>query len=122
MLPYPPRLRSSMLLRDVDGIERSVARQTVIDAAVGLLDEHMRSSPVLLTPQRAMDYVQLKLGTLEHEVFGLIHLDKRYIVIDYVEMFRGTVDRVTVHPRELAKDVMTLNSTTVILVHNHPLC
>jgi DNA repair protein RadC len=34
----------------------------------------------------------VRLGYLDHEVFGLILVDKRHRVIEYVELFRGTID------------------------------
>jgi DNA repair protein RadC len=45
----------------------------------------------------------VKLGALNHEVFGLILADGRHRVIEYVELFRGTIDGASVHPREVVK-------------------
>src|SRR3546814_2199649 len=41
-------------------------------------------------------------------------------VIDYVEMFRGTVSQTSVYPREVVKDALARNSAALLLVHNHP--
>jgi DNA repair protein RadC len=38
------------------------------------------------------DFLTTKLGTLEHETFYVILLDKRHRLIEYVELFRGTID------------------------------
>ncbi len=35
-------------------------------------------------------------------------------------MFRGTIDGASVHPREVVKRAIQLNSAAVILAHNHP--
>jgi DNA repair protein RadC len=64
--------------------------------------------------------LSLKLGTLDHEVFALIFLDKRHRVISYLEMFRGTIDGASVHPREVVKEVLKQNAAAVILAHPHP--
>jgi len=45
----------------------------------------------------------MRLGHLDYEVFGLILLDKRHRVIECVDLFRGTIDGASVHPREIVK-------------------
>jgi DNA repair protein RadC len=44
------------------------------------------------------DFLSVKLGTLEHEVFSIIFLDKRHRVMSYSELFRGTIDGASVGP------------------------
>ena len=66
------------------------------------------------------DFLRIKLGTLEHEVFAVIHLDAQHRVIEYVEMFRGTVTQTSVYPREVVKEAMAHNTAAIVLVHNHP--
>jgi DNA repair protein RadC len=53
-------------------------------------------------------------------VFAVIHLDVQHRVIEYVEMFRGTVSQTSVYPREIVKEALARNSAALILVHNHP--
>jgi DNA repair protein RadC len=53
-------------------------------------------------------------------MFAVIHLDAQQRLIEYVEMFRGTVTQTSVYPREVVKDVLRRNSAAVVLVHNHP--
>lgn len=62
----------------------------------------------------------LKLAQLEHEVFAVIFLDNRHRLIEYRELFRGTVDNTTVYPREIAKEALARNAAAVILAHDHP--
>jgi len=53
-------------------------------------------------------------------VFAVIHLDAQNRVIDYVEMFRGTVSQTSVYPREVVKEALARNSAALLPVHNHP--
>ena len=53
-------------------------------------------------------------------IFALLFLDNRHQVIDYQEMFRGTVDGTSVYPREVVKEALARNAAAVLLVHNHP--
>jgi DNA repair protein RadC len=41
-------------------------------------------------------------------------------LIEYVEMFRGTLDGASVHPREVVKEALRLNAAAVIFAHPHP--
>ena len=60
------------------------------------------------------------LSDSEHEIFAVLFLDNRHQVIDYQEMFRGTVDGTSVYPREVVKEALARNAAAVLLVHNHP--
>jgi hypothetical protein len=73
-----------------------------------------------LLGKASRDYLTLKLGTLEREVFAVIFLDKRHRVISYQEMFQGTIDGAAVHPREVVKEALKQNAAAVILAHPHP--
>jgi DNA repair protein RadC len=60
------------------------------------------------------------LSEIEHEVFAVLFLDTRHGVIEYREMFRGTIDGSSVHVREVVKEALQANASAVIFTHNHP--
>lgn len=70
--------------------------------------------------QKAKEYLKLKLGQLDYELFGFLALDIRNRVVGVVEMFRGTVAETHVHPREVVKELLHLNASGVVFFHNHP--
>lgn len=111
---------SSLLVRDVAGDYRPAKADEVLQAALRVLAGQMYGSEALTSPQVVRDFLRIKLGSLEHEVFAIIHLDAQNRVIDYVEMFRGTVSQTSVYPREVVKESLARNSAALILVHNHP--
>lgn len=113
-------LDSSLLVRDVAGNYRPANADEVLQAARRVLAQQMRGSQALNSPQVVRDFLRIKLGTLEHEVFAVIHLDAQHRVIEYVEMFRGTVSQTSVYPREVVKEALARNSAALLLVHNHP--
>ena len=113
-------LDSSLLVRDVTGDYRPANTDEVLQAAQRVLAGQMRDCEVLNSPQVVRDFLRVKLGVLEHEVFAVIHLDAQNRVIEYVEMFRGTVSQTSVYPREVVKESMARNSAALLLVHNHP--
>ena len=57
---------------------------------------------------------------LPHEGFCGVFLDNRHRVIALEELFRGTIDGASVHPREVVKRALAKNAAAVILAHNHP--
>jgi DNA repair protein RadC len=111
---------SVLLVRDVAGDYRQVDADELLQAAQEVLLGRVRGSEVLGSPKAVRDFLQLRLGTLAHEVFAVVHLDSQNRVIEYVEMFRGTVSQTSVYPREVVKDAMMRNSAALLLVHNHP--
>ncbi|EPP1150383.1 JAB domain-containing protein [Yersinia enterocolitica] len=66
------------------------------------------------------EYLRNKLAGFEHEVFAVLFLDTRHRLIEYREMFHGTIDSASVYPREVVKEALRLNAAAVILLHNHP--
>lgn len=115
-----PTFDSSLLVRDVTGHYRLAEPAEVLQAALQVLTAQLRGTAMLDSPLAVQDFLRIKLGTLEHEVFAVIHLDAQYRVIEYVEMFRGTVSQSSVYPREVVKESLARNSAALILVHNHP--
>ena len=113
-------LDSSLLVRDVTGDYRPANAAEVLQAAQRVLAGQMRDCEALTSPQVVRDFLRVKLGALEHEVFAVIHLDAQNRVIEYVEMFRGTVNQTSVYPREVVKEALARNSAALLLVHNHP--
>ena len=65
-------------------------------------------------------YLRYRLGGRPREVFAALFLDAQHRLIAFREMFLGTIDSATVHPREVLRETLALNAAAVIFVHNHP--
>ena len=72
------------------------------------------------SPDDTHHFLQARIGNLEYESFCIIYLDNRHFVIDFEELFRGTIDGTSVYPREVVKESLRHNAAAVILAHNHP--
>jgi DNA repair protein RadC len=72
------------------------------------------------SPKETEDFLKARLSGLEHESFCVIYLDNRHRVIDFQELFRGTIDGTSVYPREVVKESLKNNAAAIILAHNHP--
>lgn len=66
------------------------------------------------------EYFTFKLGHHESEVFAVMFLNSQHQLIEYDEMFHGTIDSANVYPREVLKAALSVNASAVILGHNHP--
>jgi DNA repair protein RadC len=109
-----------LLVRDViEGLRPATATE-IICAARRAMTRRVRRGVALDSPQAVREFLVLKLGTLEHEVFALLLLDNRHRLIDYVELFRGTIDGASVHPREVVKLALARNAAALVLAHPHP--
>jgi DNA repair protein RadC len=47
-------------------------------------------------------------------------MDNRHRMIAFEELFNGTIDGASVHPREVVKRCLHHNAAAVIFAHNHP--
>lgn len=84
------------------------------------LEEKFRRSDLLSSPQDTRRYLMTQLATREQEVFASIFLDNRHRVLAFEELFQGTIDGCSVHPREVVRRSLHHNAAAVILAHNHP--
>jgi len=80
----------------------------------------VQSGDVLSSPEQVRHYLSMQLAGLEHEVFSGLFLDRRHRVIEYRELFRGTIDSAAVYPREVLKLCLSRNASAIIFAHNHP--
>jgi DNA repair protein RadC len=107
-------VREGDTYREADG-------KAVLEKAQAIISQRYRAgAPAMTSPRRTAEFLKIKLGALDHEVFGMLALDSRHRLIQYVELFRGTIDGASVHPREVVKTALELNAAAVILCHNHP--
>jgi DNA repair protein RadC len=84
------------------------------------ISKRIRKGAELSSPQKTRDYLMTRLATREYETFTLMYLDNRHRLIACEDLFRGTIDGASVHPREVVKEALRHNAAAVILAHNHP--
>ena len=115
----PETFSSGFFAQTTDGMV-PVGDSAVIEASLAILAKRVARGPVLSSPSAVKNFLITRLADIEHEIFGLVLLNTRHHLIDFVELFRGTLDGATVVPREVVKLVLARNAAAVILVHQHP--
>lgn len=100
------------------------AKRARLGAALELarrtLGEELIRGPGLSSPQDSARFLSAQLRHRPYEVFACLYLDNRHRVLAFEELFRGTVDGASVHPREVVRACIDHNAAAVILAHNHP--
>lgn len=94
--------------------------QATLEMSKRYLNEEIAGRDVLTSPEATRNYLKSRLWGYPHEVFACLFLDNRHRVIEYRELFRGTIDGASVHPREVVREAMRTNAAAVIFAHNHP--
>ncbi|TLY97451.1 MAG: hypothetical protein E6K36_19770 [Gammaproteobacteria bacterium] len=112
----------TLYVRDECGEFVPAKPEAVLARAKEHLKRRMRRGTPLTSPQVVRDFLAVTLGDRDCEYFCVICLDGHHRLLRFVELFRGTIDRASVHPREVVKLVLECQAASVLLVHNHPLC
>lgn len=94
---------------------------SIIAKALAILSRRIAAGPLLNSPQVVRDYLAVRAAKHDgYEVFSVLFLDAQHRVIEFREMFRGTLTQTSVYPREVVREAIELKASAVILTHNHP--
>ena len=94
--------------------------QAVLEMSRRHLHETLQRGDALTSPEDTRQYLMARLRDRHQEVFACLFLDNQHRVIVFEELFYGTIDGASVHPREVVRRTLTHNAAAVILAHNHP--
>ena len=111
---------TTLVVQENNGTYRTASSDEIIVAARSAVNRRFRRGKAISSPAESQDFLKLRLAPLEHEVFAILWLDNRHRFIQYDELFRGTIDGSSVHPREVVKSALQHNAASCILAHNHP--
>jgi DNA repair protein RadC len=84
------------------------------------LASELQRPDALSNPAACADYLRARIAAYPYEVFACLFLDNRHRVIAFEELFRGSIDGASVHPREVVRRCLAHNAAAVIFAHNHP--
>ncbi|WP_241044443.1 RadC family protein [Achromobacter xylosoxidans] len=110
----------ALLVRDSHGRYAPASADQILEAARLVIDQKMQRGTSFISPAAVKEYLLAKLAGFEHEVFSVLFMDTQHRLIEYREMFHGTIDSAEVHPREVVKQALRLNAAALVISHNHP--
>jgi len=102
------------------GTTKFAELQAVLEMGRRYLEESLPRDVSLTSVATTRQFLTAKLRHQPHEVFACLFLDNRHRVIKYEELFFGTIDGASVHPRQVVKRALHHNAAATIFAHNHP--
>ena len=102
------------------GTAKYAQLQAVLEMAQRYHFEELNRGDILNSPAATRAYLIHQLRHYQYEVFACLFLDNQHHIIEFEELFRGTLDSASVYPREVLKKVLEHNAAAVIFAHNHP--
>ena len=109
----------NLYVRDSSG-DRIATADEVVTAAKRFMDRKCRRGCQFTSPSVVEDFLRIKLGHEENEKFVALWLDNRHRLIEYEELFNGTIDGTSVYPRVVVQQAIAHNAAAVIFAHPHP--
>jgi len=74
----------------------------------------------LQRPAAVATYLSMRYTVRDQEVMGALYLDTRNHLLHDCELFRGTLNRTAVEPRQILKQGLLEGAAGVVLFHTHP--
>lgn len=74
----------------------------------------------LRSPDEVFQRLRCRMDGLSQEIFVVLALDVRNAVIDEIEVARGCLTGVEVHPREVFRPLIRMAAAAAVVAHNHP--
>ena len=109
-------------LREIDGVSDATVTELKIvrAAAVKLTQARVMNRAVISSWRDLVAYCRAAMADEKTEIFRILFLDRKNILIADEVQQSGTVDHTPVYPREVVKRALELHASAIILVHNHP--
>lgn len=132
MLPEPEGVRSEEAAEystdpelPIDQPAPAMSDDEIIAEAQRIIKRRWDQRGTSLTSPRCMrDFLGGMLRVSQHgrchEHFGAVFLDTRHRVLEYAELFHGTIDSAHVHPRVVVERALAARAAAVVVTHNHP--
>ena len=109
-----------LYIREESGDYRAARPQEIVEEARECVGQLFCKGQWIEKLADAADLFACKLAGLKAERFAVLFLNPKRRVIAYEELFFGTLDAASVHPREVVKRALRHNAAALIVAHNHP--
>jgi len=110
----------ALYVKDEHGVFVPASGELILAGAQAYLRTRVRRGTPLTSPQLVREFLAINLADRDVEYFCLLLLDTRQRLLKFVELFRGTIDGASVHPREVVRMALETRAAAVLLCHNHP--
>jgi DNA repair protein RadC len=94
--------------------------QAALELSKRCLQEDLQLRVNLSNVTETKKFLIAKLAGQRQEVFACLFLNSKNQLIEYKELFFGTINCAPVYPRIVVQKALEFNASAVILAHNHP--
>jgi DNA repair protein RadC len=102
------------------GPAKAASLLAAVEIGRRLAREEMPHRHPLTRPSEVVRYLSLRYRVRDQEVMGALFVDARNRLLGEREVYRGTLQRASVEPREILKESLLRGASGVILFHTHP--
>lgn len=94
--------------------------QAALELTRRYMQENLQSNPIFSDAQQVKNFLLSQMCHHKREVFACLFLNTQHKLICFENLFYGTLNNASIHPREIVKRALELNAAAIILAHNHP--
>ena len=109
-----------MLRRKGLGPAKAAGLLAALEIACRLARQEVRQRVHLGRPAEMVHYLELRYQIRDQEIMGAIFVNTRNGIVGEREIYRGTLDRAAVEPREILKECLLRGASGFLLFHTHP--
>ena len=102
------------------GQAKFVQLQACLEMSQRYLAEQLTTGDAINNPNEVKSYIQSRLVGRKNEVFAVLFLNNQHQILSFEELFFGTVNASSVHPRVVVQRALAINAAAIIVSHNHP--
>ncbi len=102
------------------GISKSCSLLAAIELGKRVYYEKEKTNIKLNNTAKIYEYFKDIFMGLEEENFYAVYLNTKSNLISYKLLFKGTINKSIVHPREIFKWAVLESAYYIIIMHNHP--
>ena len=106
----------------VSGVKENsyILFKLILDLNKHILKEEKLKEVHINGTEDLIKYLRQDIGFIKKEVFKVIFLDSSNKFIEEETLFKGTLDKSYIYPRELLEKIFKYSAKSVIFSHNHP--
>jgi len=112
--------RPQDLVREGLGTAKAASLIAAVEVGRRLARNDVCDRRPLARPAAMASYLTLRYNVRGQEIMGAVYLDTRNQLLDDKEVYRGTLSRTAVEPREILKEALLKGAAGVVLFHTHP--
>ena len=106
--------------REENGLYSPATEDLIFAEANSISDANLGRGELIISSDDAKPLIGWKMRHHKVEVFACLFLDNSLHCLGYEELYAGTINCNTVHPREVVKTALQHEAAAVIFAHNHP--